>query len=291
MPMKEYVKLVIPEHLIIPACGLFAGAVVTAQSFVFNELIVPFISFAFIFFAFNALNGVFDKKIDAINKPMRPIPSGAITENNAFVFSIILYVLGVLIAFSVSNTFGLVAMILMVLTILYTTPPAYFKKIFIVSNINAALAYALMPMLGGWAVVGGTMPIVIFAFITLIAAGFISVKDFEDYLGDSVYNVKTLPVIYGTKASPFIFSLLIIIPFLLIAAIISLDGNGIDGKLYLPLGVSLVISLGFIQQLYKNAAQVIHKSRKDIVYHTNLTRWAIVSGAVIEIIFALGYLM
>lgn len=281
MPMKEYVKLVIPEHLIIPACGLFAGAVVTAQSFVFNELIVPFISFAFIFFAFNALNGVFDKKIDAINKPMRPIPSGTITENNAFVFSIILYVLGVLIAFSVSNTFGLVAMILMVLTILYTTPPAYFKKIFIVSNINAALAYALMPMLGGWAVVGGTMPIVIFAFITLIAAGFISVKDFEDYLGDSVYNVKTLPVIYGTKASPFIFSLLIIIPFLLIAAIISLDGNGIDGKLYLPLGVSLVISLGFIQQLYKNAAQVIHKSRKDIVYHTNLTRWAIVSGTAI----------
>jgi 4-hydroxybenzoate polyprenyltransferase len=182
-------------------------------------------------------------------------------------------------------------MILMVLTILYTTPPAYFKKIFIVSNINAALAYALMPMLGGWAVVGGTMPIVIFAFITLIAAGFISVKDFEDYLGDSVYNVKTLPVIYGTKASPFIFSLLIIIPFLFIAAIISLDGNGIDGKLYLPVGVSLVISIGFIQQLYKDAAQVIHKSRKDIVYHTNLTRWAIVSGAAIEVIFALGYLM
>ena len=291
MPMKEYVKLVIPEHLIIPACGLFAGAVITAQSFVFNELIVPFISFGLIFFAFNALNGVFDKKIDAINKPMRPIPVGTITENNAFVFSIILYVLGVLIAFSVSNTFGLVAMILMVLTILYTTPPAYFKKIFIVSNINAALAYALMPMLGGWAVVGGTMPIVIFAFITLIAAGFISVKDFEDYLGDSVYNVKTLPVIYGTKASPFIFSLLIIIPFLLIAAIISLDGNGIDGKLYLPVGVSLVISIGFIQQLYKDAAKVIHKSRKDIVYHTNLTRWAIVSGAAIEIVFALGYLM
>lgn len=289
--MKEYVKLVIPEHLIIPACGLFAGAVITAQSFVFNELIVPFISFALIFFAFNALNGIFDKKIDAINKPMRPIPVGTITENNAFVFSIILYVLGVLIAFSVSNTFGLVAMILMVLTILYTTPPAYFKKIFIVSNINAALAYALMPMLGGWAVVGGTMPIVIFAFITLIAAGFISVKDFEDYLGDSVYNVKTLPVIYGTKASPFIFSLLIIIPFLFIAAIISLDGNGIDGKLYLPVGVSLVISIGFIQQLYKDAAQVIHKSRKDIVYHTNLTRWAIVSGAAIEVIFALGYLM
>jgi len=289
--MKEYVKLVIPEHLIIPACGLFAGAVITSQSFVFNELIVPFISFALIFFAFNALNGVFDKKIDAINKPMRPVPAGTITENKAFVFSVILYALGALIAFNVSETFGLVALALIILTIIYTTPPIYLKKVFIVSNVNAALAYALMPMLGGWAVIGGTMPIIVFAFITLIAAGFISVKDFEDYLGDRVYNVNTLPVIYGTKASPFIFSLLIIIPFLFIAALISLDGNGIDGKLYLPIGISLIISLGFIQQLYKDAVKVTHNSRKDIVYHTQLTRWAILSGAAIEIVFALSYLI
>ena len=289
--MNKYVELVIPEHLIIPACGLLAGAIITSQKFVFNELIVPFISFALIFFAFNALNGIFDKKIDMINKPMRPIPAGKISENNAFLFSVTLYVLGALIAFSVSETFGLVALLLIVLTIFYTTPPIYLKKVFIASNINAALAYALLPMLGGWAVVGGAMPIVIFAFITLIAAGFISVKDFEDYLGDNVYNVKTLPVIYGTKASPFIFSMLIIIPFIFIAAIISFDGNGLDGKLYLPVGISLVLSIGFIQQLYKDAAKVIHKSRKDIIYHTNLTRWAIISGAAIEIIFALSYLI
>jgi geranylgeranylglycerol-phosphate geranylgeranyltransferase len=175
MALKEYVKLIIPEYAILPACGLFAGAVITTQKFVFNELIVPFISFAFIIFAFTALNGIFDKKIDSINKPMRPIPAGTISENKAFLFSVTLYVLGALIAFSVSETFGLVALILIVLTILYTTPPIYLKKVFIVSNINGALFYALVPMVGGWAIVGGTMPIVVFTFITLIAVGFISI--------------------------------------------------------------------------------------------------------------------
>jgi len=49
----------------------------------------------------NAINDYFDIKIDSINRPERPIPSGRVQLKEALYFSYLLFALGTLLAFSI----------------------------------------------------------------------------------------------------------------------------------------------------------------------------------------------
>ena len=49
----------------------------------------------------NSINDYFDHKIDAINKPQRPIPSGRISLKGALIYSLFLFAVGVIIAFAI----------------------------------------------------------------------------------------------------------------------------------------------------------------------------------------------
>lgn len=65
------------------------------------------------------LNDFFDAKIDAIERPERPIPSRKISTINALYFGLILYVLGVASAFLVNYISGLIAVFIVLLTLVY----------------------------------------------------------------------------------------------------------------------------------------------------------------------------
>lgn len=67
------------------------------------------------------LNDVFDARLDAVERPERPIPSGLVSRKSAAVFGAFLLFLGILIAFTISNQTGFIALGLGVGILIYNS--------------------------------------------------------------------------------------------------------------------------------------------------------------------------
>ena len=89
-------------EIIRPGNAVMAAIAVILMMFVGHYYALPIIICALIVFvctgAGNTINDVFDYKIDEINKPHRPIPSGRISLKNARNYSYILFGLGVILS-------------------------------------------------------------------------------------------------------------------------------------------------------------------------------------------------
>lgn len=89
------------------------------------------------------------------------------------------------------------------LAMLYSLPPIRLKEKYVISNITIALAFGFFPVLLGWSVFGEISnldwPFLISVLILYASIGFL--KDFEDFFGDRVYNVKTLPSVLGPASA------------------------------------------------------------------------------------------
>ncbi|MHC1575511.1 MAG: UbiA family prenyltransferase, partial [Candidatus Methanogasteraceae archaeon] len=67
----------------------------------------------------NAINDYFDADIDAINKPMRPIPSGRVSRNAALYLSLLLFGLGIALAYTINIICFVIALANSLMLIVY----------------------------------------------------------------------------------------------------------------------------------------------------------------------------
>ena len=154
----------------------------------------------------NAINDYFDYKIDAINKPNRPIPSGRISLNAAKIYSVALFVVGTILAFIIGLLPGLIALFTSVVLILY----AYnLKKMPLIGNAAVSFFIGLTFVFGAVVVGEPLLSILGFSpfFITMMRE---IVKDMEDMEGDKKEGARTLPILYGLKSSAVIAALFMI---------------------------------------------------------------------------------
>lgn len=186
----------------------------------------------------NAINDYFDHKIDAINKPNRPIPSGRISLKSAGIYSLALFAVGTIIAFIIGFLPGIIALSTSILLILY----AYnLKKMLLIGNIEVSFLTGLTFVFGG--VVMGAVETSIylgfFAFLMTMAREI--VKDMEDAEGDKEEGATTLPIVYGMRSSSILAA-----SFMVVASIASpvLYFVGIFNIIYLvPLFAAIVVFL------------------------------------------------
>ena len=87
-----------------PVNSLVAGlaaivAYLIATGTVIPETLLLFFVVALITAAGNVINDFFDAEIDAINRPDRPIPSGAVSRSAARGFAVTLFLAGILVSF------------------------------------------------------------------------------------------------------------------------------------------------------------------------------------------------
>ena len=154
----------------------------------------------------NAINDYFDHKIDKINKPNRPIPSGRISLNAAKIYSVALFVIGTILAFIIGLLPGLIALFTSIVLILY----AYnLKKMPLIGNMAVSFFIGLTFIFGAVVVDKPLLSILGFSpfFITMMRE---IVKDMEDMEGDKEEGARTLPIIYGLKLSAVIATLFMI---------------------------------------------------------------------------------
>ncbi|PSQ33668.1 geranylgeranylglycerol-phosphate geranylgeranyltransferase [Halobacteriales archaeon SW_10_68_16] len=144
----------------------------------------------------NAINDYFDREIDAINQPDRAIPRGAVSPRGALVFSAVLFLAAVALAFTLPLAALAIAGINLVALVAYTE---LFKGL--PGLGNAVVAYlGGSTFLFGAAAVGNLQAGAVLAFLAA-ASTFTReiIKDVEDVVGDREEGLRTLPIVVGER--------------------------------------------------------------------------------------------
>lgn len=239
-----YVDLARPFTLLPPALGVLSGAVTAwgaghAKPAITWELAVPVLfgtaMAAVLNAANNALNQIYDLDIDRVNKPKRPLPSGALSLREAWVFTWATLALAWLLAWLAAPQLRRECFWIVVVTTglcwIYSAPPIWTKRRGALANITIAIPRGLLLKVAGWSTVKtvlGAEPWYIGAIFGLFLLGAASTKDFADIEGDRVGGCNTLPILYGVKAAAWIIAPFFVLPFVLIPLGVSwgiLTGN------------------------------------------------------------------
>lgn len=144
----------------------------------------------------NAINDYFDKDIDRINKPERPIPRGAIDPQTALVFSVVLFVIAAGLALTLPVVALAIATVNIVALLAYTE---FFKGLPGVGNALVAYLGGSTFLFGG-AAVGNVRPTIVLALLAALSTFAREViKDVEDLAGDREEGLNTLPIAMGEQ--------------------------------------------------------------------------------------------
>lgn len=165
------------------------------------------------------LNDYYDREIDAINEPYRPIPSGLITESEAIVqFSILLAAgLGVGYALDVwcGHEFPIVFALALggsFVSYIYSAPPLKLKQNGWAGNYALGCSYISLPWWAGQSVFGteGSVHAVtpdialLTVLYSLAGLGIAIVNDFKSIEGDRALGLQSLPVAFGVERAKWI---------------------------------------------------------------------------------------
>jgi len=151
-----------------------------------------------------AVNDWFDRHVDAINEPQRPIPSGRIPGRWGLYIAIAWTALSLLWAWPLGEWAFIATVLGLLLAWGYSAPPFRFKRDGWLGNAACGLSYEGLAWVTGAAVLlGGAMPegrIFLLAFLYSVAAhGIMTLNDFKAIEGDRQMGVRSLPVQLGVK--------------------------------------------------------------------------------------------
>ena len=151
-----------------------------------------------------AVNDWFDRHVDAINEPLRPIPSGRMPGRWGLAIAIAWTALSLLWAL-LMGPWGFTACALAVLlSWAYSAPPVRLKRNGWWGNAACALSYEGLAWITGTAVMlGGAWPgsasLVLALLYSLGAHGIMTLNDFKSIEGDARMGVGSLPVQLGAR--------------------------------------------------------------------------------------------
>lgn len=204
--MNAYIEILRPFNALM---GVIAVLLVALISGNFTLYVPVACVIVFIFTgAGNAINDYFDHKIDAINKPERPIPSGRISLRTASIYSASLFVISTIMAFIIGIIPGIIVILSAVLMYLYASK---LKTSCLIGNLSIAFLTGLCFVFGGVVLgaVGLSILLGIYAFLMTMAREI--VKDMEDVEGDSIEGASTFPIKHGMRKASILAAAFMII--------------------------------------------------------------------------------
>jgi chlorophyll synthase len=172
-----------------------------------------------------AVNDWFDRHVDAINEPDRPIPSGRIPGRWGLNIAILWTALSVAVAALLgpwvlaAATFGLV------LAWLYSAPPVRLKQNGWWGNAAVGLCYEGLPWVTGAAVMlGGGAPrgevLLLAGLYSVGAHGIMTLNDFKSMRGDARMGIASLPVQLGAQRAAWLACAVMALPQAIVVALL-----------------------------------------------------------------------
>ncbi|GAB0147422.1 MULTISPECIES: chlorophyll synthase ChlG [Marichromatium] len=235
-----------------PPMWAFACGVVSSGAPILDQLLVVFagilLAGPLMCGTSQVVNDWYDRHVDAINEPDRPIPSGRIPGNWGFYLSLIWTAASLLLAYALGPWVFGASLVGMALAWAYSAPPFRLKGNGWWGNLAVGISYEGLAWVTGAAVmIGGAMPdwqILVLALLYSIGAhGIMTLNDFKAIEGDIKMNVRTLPVQLGVDRAAQLACVVMGLPqAIVIALLFSWDKPAHA----IAVGVVLLIQVGLM---------------------------------------------
>ena len=200
-----------------------------------------------------AINDWYDREVDAINEPHRPIPSGRIPGRWGLYIAAIWSLLSLIVASQLGTWVFISAMLGLFLAWAYSAPPLRLKRNGWWGNAACGFSYeGLAWVTGSAAMLGGVLPpapiLMLAALYSIGAHGIMTLNDFKAIKGDQEMGINSLPVLLGPQRAAQSACAIMILPQLVVIGLLvswqAYTQAGIVGGL---VGVQLVMMRHFLQ--------------------------------------------
>jgi len=244
--ITAYARLLRPINSIMMAVAVLVGAF-TLQKSVNppTPLLLGFVTAFTLTGASMVTNDYWDRHVDAVNEPTRPIPSGQVSTGKALTYAVILITIGIASAYLTNPACLLMAPISLTVSLTYNTKG---KKMGLLGNFMVSACVAI-PFIYGSLIHKGfdftqkeVSLILSFASMAFLSdTGREVTKGIADVEGDKIRDVKTIAIERGSRAAASVS-----VSFYLLAVALSVFVwlGGLVSWFYLPFVV--VADLGFI---------------------------------------------
>ncbi|MYL68421.1 geranylgeranylglycerol-phosphate geranylgeranyltransferase [Halorubrum distributum] len=174
------------------------GAFVAGASGAALPTALAAVTTAFAVAAGNAINDYFDREIDAVNRPDRPIPRGAVSPRGALATATVWFAVAVAAAVALPRLAIAIAAVNLVALVTYTS---IFKGTPGLGNALVAYLVGSTFLFGGAAAGNPRAVLVLAALAGLSTFTREVIKDVEDVAGDREEGLATLPIAVGERTA------------------------------------------------------------------------------------------
>ena len=156
-----------------------------------------------------AVNDWYDRHVDAINEPNRPIPSGRIPGRWGLYIAVIWSLISLWVGSFLGPIGFLATTLALVLAWFYSMPPIRFKNNGWLGNLACGVSYeGLAWVTGATLLSAGALPskpsLLLAGLYSASAHGIMTLNDFKAVQGDARMGVRSLPVQLGVRRAAFV---------------------------------------------------------------------------------------
>jgi len=175
-----------------------------------------------------AVNDWFDRHVDAINEPNRPIPSGRVGGRWGLCIAIVWTMLSLVVAAITGKWVFIATVFGLACAWAYSAPPFRFKTSGWIGPAVVALTYEGLSWFTGAAVMEGALPparvLAVLALYSLGAHGIMTLNDFKAVEGDRATGLRSLPVVLGERPAALLASAVMALPQAIVVVLLQVWG-------------------------------------------------------------------
>lgn len=200
------------------------------------------------------VNDWFDREVDAINEPGRPIPSGRVPGRWGLGIALTMTALSALVGWWLGPWGFGATLVALVLAWLYSAPPFRLKKNGWIGNAAVGLSYESLAWITGMAVVlGGAAPtatgLAIAVLYGLGAHGIMTLNDFKSMDGDRRLGIGSLPARLGPERAAWVACVVMAVAQVAVAVVLGVRGHAVGAAL---VAVLLLLQLPLMRRFLAN---------------------------------------
>ncbi|MFN4024788.1 MAG: chlorophyll synthase ChlG [Hyphomonas sp.] len=186
-----------------------------------------------------AINDWYDRHVDTINEPGRPIPSGRIPGRWGLFLAILWSGLSLLLGLALGVWAFAATLVAVFLAWAYSAPPLRLKLNGWFGNAAVGFSYEGIAWLTGAAVMLGALPNGLIFFLAIAysigAHGIMTLNDFKSIEGDKVMGVRSLPVQLGPDRAARLACIVMAVPQMAVVLFLIAIGQPIHAVIVLGL--------------------------------------------------------
>lgn len=205
------------------ACGVIASgvAVETRLPFLIGGVLL---AGPFLCGTSQVVNDWFDRHVDALNEPNRPIPSGRIPGRMGLYIAILWSAISMLVAVFLGTWVFIAAALGLALAWAYSAPPFRLKRNGWFGNSAVGLCYEGLPWFTAAAAMSGGLPsnenLAMVLLYSIGAHGIMTLNDFKAINGDLAMGIRSLPAMLGPERAARLACVVMIVPQAVVVALL-----------------------------------------------------------------------